>query len=47
MAQSVLVKQNTKICFFVNAVATGFIVTDMTAKVPEKILNLMKETPRY
>lgn len=27
----------------VNAVAPGFIVTDMTAKVPEKILKLMEE----
>lgn len=27
----------------VNAVAPGFIVTDMTAKVPEKILDMMKE----
>ncbi|WP_206808549.1 3-oxoacyl-[acyl-carrier-protein] reductase [Paradesulfitobacterium ferrireducens] len=27
----------------VNAVAPGFIVTDMTAKVPEKVLKLMEE----
>ncbi len=27
----------------VNAVAPGFIVTDMTSKVPEKVLDLMKE----
>lgn len=27
----------------VNAVAPGFIVTDMTAKVPDKVLDLMKE----
>ncbi|QGG46741.1 3-oxoacyl-[acyl-carrier-protein] reductase [Heliorestis convoluta] len=27
----------------VNAVAPGFIVTDMTAKVPEKVLTMMKE----
>ena len=27
----------------VNAVAPGFIVTDMTAKVPEKVLELMKD----
>lgn len=27
----------------VNAVAPGFIVTDMTAKVPEKVLDMMKE----
>lgn len=27
----------------VNAVAPGFIVTDMTAKVPEKVLRLMEE----
>jgi 3-oxoacyl-[acyl-carrier protein] reductase len=27
----------------VNAVAPGFIVTDMTAKMPEKILDMMKE----
>ncbi|MCL5289542.1 MAG: 3-oxoacyl-[acyl-carrier-protein] reductase [Bacillota bacterium] len=27
----------------VNAVAPGFIVTDMTAKVPEKVLDLMKQ----
>ncbi|KKM09059.1 3-oxoacyl-ACP synthase [Clostridiales bacterium PH28_bin88] len=26
-----------------NAIAPGFIVTDMTAKVPEKVLNVMKE----
>ncbi|HHW03678.1 MAG TPA: 3-oxoacyl-ACP reductase FabG [Thermoanaerobacterales bacterium] len=30
----------------VNAVAPGFIITDMTAKVPEKVLDLMKsKTP--
>ncbi len=27
----------------VNAVAPGFIITDMTAKVPEKVLDVMKE----
>ncbi|HNV72454.1 MAG TPA: SDR family oxidoreductase, partial [Candidatus Ozemobacteraceae bacterium] len=27
----------------VNAVAPGFIMTDMTAKMPEKVLDLMKE----
>ncbi len=27
----------------VNAVAPGFIITDMTAKVPEKVLEMMKE----
>ncbi|OAT79493.1 3-oxoacyl-ACP reductase FabG [Desulfotomaculum copahuensis] len=27
----------------VNAVAPGFIITDMTAKVPEKVLDMMKE----
>lgn len=29
----------------VNAVAPGFIVTEMTAKVPEKVLEMMKEIP--
>ncbi|GAB6171307.1 hypothetical protein JCM15765_07850 [Paradesulfitobacterium aromaticivorans] len=27
----------------VNAVAPGFILTDMTAKIPEKVLKLMEE----